>query len=229
MASIPDSTARVWSAVPRDVGVVHGGGPDQAHASAPGRLSDIAHAGISAGASPSAVARTRTRTLARARSGADVTVLPGWVLVVVDDAGEGLSIFRLVERAGHHATVAGDGGSALALLREEPFDVVLLDVGLADPDHDGSGVVGAITGEAGRRHIPVIAMSRNDDGDDAGRAIELGAHARLPKPIDAGLLRARVEAAITTSRLRQAEAGRADPLGHLAPVLAANGERPLDP
>ena len=59
---------------------------------------------------------------------------PGWVLVVVDDAVRRMALFRLVEWAGHRATVADTGRAGLTMLHREPFHVVLLDVSIAERD-----------------------------------------------------------------------------------------------
>jgi DNA-binding response OmpR family regulator len=78
-----------------------------------------------------------------------------WVLVVDDDASERIVLFRLLEAAGHHATVV-DGESALDLLRAEPFDVVLL-----GPSHDG--VLAAVQSDEHLCQTPVIVLSAEDD------------------------------------------------------------------
>ena len=48
-----------------------------------------------------------------------------WVLVVGDDATERMTLFRMVETSGHHATVVSVEG-AVDLLAEDSFDVALV-------------------------------------------------------------------------------------------------------
>jgi CheY-like chemotaxis protein len=60
--------------------------------------------------------------------------------LVVDDNEDIRDVFcRLVERAGHHASTAGDGQEAVDLLGVESFDVMLLD--LTMPRMNGVDVV----------------------------------------------------------------------------------------
>ena len=63
-----------------------------------------------------------------------MTTEPGWVLVVVRDAVRRMSLFHLLEWAGHRATVVDSGRAILAMLRPEPFDLVLLYVSMAAGD-----------------------------------------------------------------------------------------------
>src|SRR5713101_7325396 len=68
------------------------------------------------------------------RQGHDEERQRGWILVVAGDAGRRMALFRLLERKGLRATVVNDGHEALAMLRTEPFDLVLLDASrLVDP------------------------------------------------------------------------------------------------
>ena len=61
------------------------------------------------------------------------------VLLVEDDSATGRGLSRLLEAEGFDVTVARDGSSALALLRDEPApDFVLTDLQL--PDADGREV-----------------------------------------------------------------------------------------
>jgi DNA-binding response OmpR family regulator len=49
-----------------------------------------------------------------------------WVLVVAGDATERMSLFRALESCGYNATAVADADAALELLRDEPYDAVLV-------------------------------------------------------------------------------------------------------
>ena len=57
------------------------------------------------------------------------------ILIVDDDPAVQLTIRLLLERAGHHVTVAGDGRKGLALFESSPFDLLFLDIFM--PGMDG--------------------------------------------------------------------------------------------
>lgn len=157
----------------------------------------------------------------------DMTTQPAWVLVVDDDPTDRLLLFRLLEREGHHATVADNGRTALELLRSEPFDLVLLD--LLMPDVDGYGVLQAMKSDGRLAAIPVIMISGVDELDAVVRCIQLGADDYVDKPVDPVLLRARVDAALTRKRLREDHDDYFDVLGHLIQAATAGGDDGFDP
>src|SRR5438105_14804639 len=57
------------------------------------------------------------------------------ILVVEDDPRLAATLERVLAAEGHDVEVAGDGGDALRLARERPFDLVVLDIML--PGLDG--------------------------------------------------------------------------------------------
>src|SRR5215211_1368132 len=57
-----------------------------------------------------------------------VDVPAGRVLVVDDDQLNRMLLTRSLEQEGHHVGSAASGQEALEILREKPFDVVLLDI-----------------------------------------------------------------------------------------------------
>ncbi len=107
-------------------------------------------------------------------------------------------------------------------MRAERFDLVLLDVQM--PEMDGMAVLEAMKADMSLRDIPVIMVSAVDDLEIVLRCIKLGAEDYVPKPFNADLLRARLEAALERKRLRdqeaaflaqlQAEKGRVNDLLH---------------
>jgi class 3 adenylate cyclase len=68
--------------------------------------------------------------------------------------------------------------------------------------------------------MPVIVISAMDDLDSAVRCIEMGAEDYLPKPFDAVLLRARLNACLTRKRLYDTVQQQADELESLNRDLA---------
>jgi class 3 adenylate cyclase len=125
------------------------------------------------------------------------------VLVVDDFEANRRNFSRLLKLQGHVATVAENGRQALALLRERPFDLVLLDIMM--PELDGYQVLEQARADPRLRQIPVVVISGVEDMASIVRCIELGAADYMLKPCDPILLRARVSACLETKRLRDQE------------------------
>lgn len=120
------------------------------------------------------------------------------ILLVEDDEIAGETTRALLQSAGHETVLATDGGSALACLAQEGFDLVLLDLGLGGEGASGLDVVRALRAhpdEKGR--IRTVALTA--DGQ-AGRHAALkaaGFDGVIVKPLMLGLgVTATVEAAL---------------------------------
>jgi len=112
-------------------------------------------------------------------------------VLVVDDNPINLTVVRaILEAAQVVVATASDGRQALARLRVEDFDVVLMDVHM--PDMDGIEAVRRIrAGEAGRVDIPIMALTADAMAGEAERLVRLGFDDAHAKPIQpAGLLEA---------------------------------------
>lgn len=84
-------------------------------------------------------------------------------VLVVDDEPDALQLFwRMLESAGHDYRVLGahDGQEALRLMRQQPPDVVLLD--LVMPNLDGFQVLAACQADQTLRKVPIIVTSAHD-------------------------------------------------------------------
>jgi len=127
-------------------------------------------------------------------------IAPGTVLVADDNRMNRLLLGRSLEQEGHAVVFAEDGRQALELLRERPFDVLLLDVLM--PELDGYRVLEELQSDARLRDIPVVMTSALDELDSVVKCIEMGAEDYLTKPINPILLNARVNASIEKKRLR---------------------------
>ncbi len=127
----------------------------------------------------------------------------GKILVVDDNRMNRMKLSHSVEQQGHIVRLAENGQEALSLLKDEEFDVVLLDIIM--PEMDGYQVLDRIKGDPDLRDIPVIVISALDEIDSAVRCIEIGAEDYLPKPFNPVLLRARLNASLEKKKLRDLE------------------------
>src|SRR5256885_4202921 len=76
----------------------------------------------------------------------------GNILVVDDNAANREMLSRRLARAGHRVQVVANGPDALTLLRQQPIDLVLLDVLM--PQMSGYEVLQRLTAEEALREIP---------------------------------------------------------------------------
>jgi class 3 adenylate cyclase len=125
---------------------------------------------------------------------------------VDDDAMNRRLLTATLAREGLRTTTATDGAEALSAIREELPDVVLLDVEM--PGIDGFEVLERIKADEATRHVPVIMISGLDDTDSVVRCLEAGADDFLPKPFDAAILRARINAGLDRNALHTLERDR---------------------
>jgi|GEM_PF-3003120 len=105
------------------------------------------------------------------------------VLVAEDNPDMALLIEELVEEAGYHATVARDGTSALRLLDEKHFDVVLMDGHM--PDMSGFEATARIRQLPDQRaDLPIIALTGEALAGDRERYLSAGMDDYISKPVD---------------------------------------------
>lgn len=136
-------------------------------------------------------------------SGEGGQTLQGQILVVDDNRMNRIKLSRALEQQGRTADLAQNGREALQMLRERPYDVVLLD--LVMPEMDGFEVLETMRADADLREIVVIVISAVDEMESIVRCIEMGATDYLLKPFDPVLLRARLETSLENKKLRDLE------------------------
>jgi class 3 adenylate cyclase len=127
----------------------------------------------------------------------------GHILVADDNPVSRKLISRALEEQGHTVVTAEHGAQALEIIRSQPFDLVLLDILM--PERDGYEVLESLKADPDLRHLPVIMISAVDELDSVIRCIEMGATDYLPKPFNAALLRARINASLITKRMHDME------------------------
>ena len=106
------------------------------------------------------------------------------ILLVEDNpANQKLATYILRDR-GHLVEIAGDGQEAIALSRQNRYDVILMDVQM--PGMDGLEATAAIRKhEDGGRRVPIIAMTAHAMKGDRDRCLAAGMDGYLPKPVNA--------------------------------------------
>jgi DNA-binding response OmpR family regulator len=122
------------------------------------------------------------------------------LLVVDDNKVNRLMLARTLELLGHEVVSVDNGRSALAALRSDRFDLMLLDIQM--PEMDGFDLLERRAGEPAMREVPVIVTSALEGVADVARCIELGADDFLHKPVNPVLLRARVDSSLERKFLR---------------------------
>lgn len=125
------------------------------------------------------------------------------VLVVDDNEINRDVLSRRLIRYGHETTTAVNGREALRLIRQQEFDLVLLDIMM--PEMNGYQVLERIKEDPLTRNLPVIVISALDDIESIVKCIKLGAEDYLPKPFNPMLLKARIGASLDKKRLRDRE------------------------
>jgi len=111
-------------------------------------------------------------------------------LLLVDDEPRIRRVLRLaLEDEGYQVAEAANGYDALAALRRETPDVVLLDLML--PDRDGFTVCREIRRTS---DVPVIMVTARTDSHDVVAGLEAGADDYVTKPLVAKELSARIRA-----------------------------------
>jgi two-component system nitrogen regulation response regulator GlnG len=102
------------------------------------------------------------------------------ILIVDDEEAVAWALQRALQREGHATQTAASAEQALALLRQQRPDAIILDVRL--PGMDGLTALGKIRELAG--DVPVIVVTAFGDLPTAVRAVEGGAFDYLAKPFD---------------------------------------------
>ncbi|WP_053755153.1 response regulator transcription factor [Streptomyces sp. MMG1533] len=124
------------------------------------------------------------------------------VLLVEDDEPVAQSLRRGLTRYGFEVDWVTTGAAALA--HPEPYDVVLLDLGL--PDTDGLDVCKALRE---RGDVPIIVISARSDETDRVVGLELGADDYVSKPFGVREVIARIRAVMRRMQPRTSAAENA--------------------
>jgi DNA-binding response OmpR family regulator len=116
-------------------------------------------------------------------------------ILIVEDEDRIVSFLEKGLRANGYTTVAvGDGDSAVALARDDSFDLMILDLGL--PGRDGRDVLRAVRARGER--LPILVLTARDGVEDTVGSLEQGADDYVTKPFRFEELLARIRLRIRT-------------------------------
>jgi CheY-like chemotaxis protein len=118
---------------------------------------------------------------------------PGRVLIADDDPQMRRLIRGVLQRDGFEVVEAGDGLDALEVVEQGGVDLVILDVDM--PRLDGLGVLEELRAQVRTACLPVIVLTAQH-GETEEKALDLGAHDYLGKPVQTRSLLARVRAVL---------------------------------
>jgi DNA-binding NtrC family response regulator len=126
----------------------------------------------------------------------------GRVLIVDDDVDVREVLVDRLRAEGFETVAASDGAEGLRRIREEDFDLVLLDLQM--PEMDGMGVLRRLQEE--RLDATVVIMTAYGSIELAVEAMKAGAFDFIPKPLHVERLRVVVEKAAERQQLRRENA-----------------------
>ncbi|PID55440.1 hypothetical protein CSB45_16020, partial [candidate division KSB3 bacterium] len=107
------------------------------------------------------------------------------ILLAEDDDISRTVAVQLLQRTGCRVTAVADGAKAVAALKKDFFDLVVLDVQM--PILDGPGAANAIrNGQAGeeKKDIPIIALTACAMSGDRKRFLDSGMNGYVEKPVE---------------------------------------------
>ena len=128
-------------------------------------------------------------------------------LIIDDSATVVAALRKMLRSAGYATREAADAETGLALITQDPPDLVFLDIVL--PGMNGFGALRVIRKTPSTQHIPVIMISGNEHATEQFYANRIGADDFLKKPFSRSELFAHIESLLDDSRMPRRKADMA--------------------
>jgi CheY-like chemotaxis protein len=106
------------------------------------------------------------------------------ILVAEDNPVNQKVIMHMVQKLGHHGTLVSNGAEAVAVYRQQTFDLVLMDCQM--PEMDGFEAARIIRESGG--NAPIIAVTANAFAEDREKCLRAGMTDHVSKPVQARTL-----------------------------------------
>ena len=134
----------------------------------------------------------------------DVADHPARVLIVDDERHNRELLEVMLAPEGFHLLTAASGAEALAMVAQQPPDLILLDIMM--PGMDGYEVAGKIKENLATKNILIIMVTALDDRKARMLGLSAGAEDLLTKPVDRAELYDRVRTLLGAGGIRLAPA-----------------------
>ncbi len=127
-------------------------------------------------------------------------------VLLVDDIKINLDIFcGFLEAAGCTVVMAESGQEAIRLAAEQQFDLILMDVRMAEMDGvEAARRIRMLPGSHGQ--TPILALTAYTSLEEIGRCLDAGMNGYIPKPVDYQTLIRAIDDAIASSPVRRSAA-----------------------
>ena len=120
------------------------------------------------------------------------------ILIADDEPNIVISLEYLMRREGHEVSVARDGDEALAMIRRDPPDLVLLDAMM--PGRSGFEVCQAVRDDADLAGVRILMLTAKGRETDVAKGKALGADAYIIKPFSTRELAEQVRTMLDSTR-----------------------------
>ncbi len=122
---------------------------------------------------------------------------PQSILIIEDDAGQREALLHRLSRQGYTTRAAGAGQEGLAMARQDPPHLVLLDLRL--PDMEGFTLGEQLADDPATAGVPVIVLSGMERPDIIRRTRAAGCQYFVRKPYDPNALLVLIKSALEES------------------------------
>src|SRR5216110_3606888 len=125
------------------------------------------------------------------------------ILVVDDDGMSRRVLARLLNAAGYNCLVSKDGSEALGMIHERPPSLLLLDFDMPGPN--GAEVLRRLRSDEDPTvaQIPAIMLTAHGSDQSEVSCLQAGADDFVTKPVNASVLRARIETQLRLRSMRR--------------------------
>lgn len=125
------------------------------------------------------------------------------ILIVDDDALSRKILAQVLTSAGYNCQVCGDGAEALEIIRARPPSLLLLDFDM--PGANGAEVLKQLRSDQQQAvsQVPAIMLTAHGSEESEVSCLQAGADDFVTKPVNAAVLRARIETQLRLSSMRR--------------------------
>jgi phosphoserine phosphatase RsbU/P len=125
------------------------------------------------------------------------------ILIVDDDALSRKILAQVLTSAGYNCRVCGGGAEALELIHARPPSLLLLDFDM--PGTNGAEVLRRLRSDLQHAvaQVPAIMLTAHGSEESEVSCLQAGADDFVTKPVNAAVLRARIETQLRLSSMRQ--------------------------